>query len=75
MLLFFLTSLLSIKHCKIGFFINYKEHVVNHNYPKDSTIQHRYFFNKQMLEEMFSQEAKVYSDYVKEERRRGNKAK
>lgn len=73
MLLFFLSTLLSIKHCKIGFFINYKEHIVNHNYPENSEISHRYFFNRKMLEEMLSQEVKVYNEYVKEDRKEKSK--
>jgi len=70
MLIFFLSSLLSIKHCKVGFFINYKEHVVNHNYPVDATVEHRYFFNRKMLEEMFKEETKIINDYVREPRER-----
>lgn len=73
MLLFFLSSLLSIKHCKIGFFINYKENIVNHNYPENAEINHRYFFNRKMLDEMLAQEVKVYKDYVKEDRKEKKK--
>ena len=53
MLLVFLSTLLSIKHCKVGFFINYKENVVNHNYPEHSSIQNRYYFNRELLEKIF----------------------
>ena len=65
MLLLFLSTLLSIKHCKVGFFINYKENVVNHNYPEHSTIQNKYFFNKALLEKIFKEEGKIINDYVK----------
>ena len=65
MLLFFLSSLLSIKHCKIGFFINYKEHVVNHNYPEGSEINNKYYFNRAAIRAIFEQEGKIIQDYVK----------
>lgn len=65
MLLMFLSTLLSIKHCKVGFFINYKENIVNHNYPDNSTINNKYFFNRALLEALFKEEGKIINDYVK----------
>lgn len=65
MVLLFLSTLLSVKHCKVGFFINYKESVVNHNYPEHSKIQNRYYFNRALLDAIFKDEGKVINDYVK----------
>ena len=65
MLLLFLSTLLSIKHCKVGFFINYKENIINHNYPENSNIQNKYYFNKAFLDSLFKEEGKIINDYVK----------
>lgn len=68
MLLFFLSTLLSIKHCKVGFFINYKEKIINHNYPENSEINHKYYFNRAAIEALFKEEGKIIGEYVKDAR-------
>lgn len=65
MLLLFLSTLLSIKHCKVGFFINYKENVVTHNYPETARILNKYCFDKALLETLFKEEGIIINDYVK----------
>ena len=64
MLLLFLSTLLSIKHCKVGFFINYRENVINHNYPENSKILNKYCFDRAALETLFYKEGKLVNDYV-----------
>lgn len=64
MLLLFLSTLLSIKHCKVGFFINYRENVINHNYPANAKILNKYSFDRAALETLFYKEGKLVNDYV-----------
>jgi len=64
MLLLFLSTLLSIKHCKVGFFINYKENVVNHNYTAGTRVLNKYCFSRALLDAIFRDDGKIVNDYV-----------
>ena len=64
MLLFFLSTLLSIKHCKVGFFINYKENIVNHNYTQGTKVLNKYCFSRALLDSIFRDDGKIINDYV-----------
>lgn len=64
MLLLFLSTLLSIKHCKVGFFINYKENVVNHNYTQGTRVLNKYCFSRALLDSIFRDDGKIVNDYV-----------